>query len=202
MISDKARDLIVAAEVTSKAAYEKKYQRPEWPGGGSGVTVAIGYDLGMASAKKIRDDWRGKVSDEMLAVMASCAGVHGAPAKGLCAKVRGSILIPWDLAIEIFDTVDVPEWELTVVRHIPKAKELDPTRLGVLVSLAYNRGASFDKDGDRYREMRAIKKAVQAGDLGAVPGQIRAMKRLWSKKELPGLHVRREDEAKLWESAT
>jgi hypothetical protein len=201
MIDPKARDLIIAAEVSSKAIYEKKYQRPEWPGGGSGVTVAIGYDLGMASAKKIRADWTPHVSPTMLDVMASCAGVAGARAKTLCAKVRSSILIPWDVAIQVFDEVDVPEWERTVVRHIPKAKDLDPIRLGVLVSLAYNRGASFDKDGDRYREMRAIKKAVQAGDLDAVPGQLRSMKRLWDKQTMRGLHVRREDEAKLWESA-
>jgi hypothetical protein len=202
VISEKARDLIVEQEVSSKATYLKKYQRPEWPGGGSGVTVAIGYDLGMASRDKIERDWKDLVTPEMLSVMKSCAGVSGANARSLCAKVRGSILIPWDDAIKVFDTVDMPAWEKTVIKAIPKAKDLNPGQLGVLVSLAYNRGASFNKEGDRYREMRNIKAAVQKNELSKVPAQIRSMKRLWDKQKLPGLHVRREAEAKLWEDAS
>lgn len=196
-ISERARDLIVAAEVTSEDVYKAKYRRPEWPGGGSGVTVGIGYDLGMADRAKIIRDWQDRVSPEMLKVMASCAGVSGSAAKSLCAKVRNQILIEWDDAIAVFDDVDVPAWEKQVIRKIPKAADLNEDCLGVLVSLAYNRGASFDNSGDRYREMRAIKADVQSGNLDDVATQLRSMKRLWP--DARGLRVRREDEAKLWE---
>jgi hypothetical protein len=207
MIDPRARDLIIESEVTSKETYLKQYQRPEWPGGASGVTVAIGYDLGMASKDKIERDWKPHVSPEMLSVMKSCAGISGKNARSKCAMVRGSISIPWEDAIKVFDEVDTPEWEAKVFKTIPKAAELDPIRLGVLVSLAYNRGASFNTPRkpndtkDRYREMRAIRAAIQEDRLSDVPAQIRAMKRLWDKKTMRGLHVRRDAEADLWEKA-
>ena len=60
--SKRAIDLIVATEVTSQAYYEKKLRKPEWPGGASGVTIAVGYDLGYANEDKIRRDWTGKIA--------------------------------------------------------------------------------------------------------------------------------------------
>jgi len=41
-ISPAARDLIVEAEVSCKAAYDMRYCRMEWPQGASGVTIGIG----------------------------------------------------------------------------------------------------------------------------------------------------------------
>jgi hypothetical protein len=52
-IFDKAFDLTVSEEVASKAHYEAKLRNPEWPGGASGVTVGIGYDLGQTDRAKI-----------------------------------------------------------------------------------------------------------------------------------------------------
>jgi hypothetical protein len=51
--------------------------------------------------------------------------------------------------------------------------------------------------GDRRREMRAIKGHVADEDLDAIADEIVAMKRLWNPAELPGLHRRRDAEAKL-----
>jgi len=200
-ISTAARDLIIEQEVTSEAAYKKKYRRPEWPGGGSGVTVGIGYDLGMADRAKITRDWQDHVDPAMLKVMASCAGVYGKEARPLAARVKSQILIEWDDAIQVFDDVDMPDWEAQVTRKIPKAADLNEDCLGVLVSLAYNRGAAgFTKDGDRYREMRAIRDAIQNGNLEDVPAELRSMKRLWPDSSgVGGLRARREAEAKLWE---
>ena len=55
-ISQAAFDLIVAEEVSSQAAYNARYQRPERPGGQSGITVGIGYDCGYATPERIRAD--------------------------------------------------------------------------------------------------------------------------------------------------
>src|SRR4051812_28857019 len=44
-IHSDATSLIIACEVTSKAAYTSKYMNPIWPRGRSGVTIGIGYDI-------------------------------------------------------------------------------------------------------------------------------------------------------------
>jgi len=196
-ISQEAFDLIVAEEVSSKATYIKKYQTPEWPGASSGVTIAIGYDLGQANKAKIEADWKGLVSDEMLEVMKSCAGVTGVSAKSLTAKVKKQITIPWEKAIEVFENKDIPQWENTVIKALPNTELLSPDQFGALVSLAYNRGASFNNVGGRYQEMRQIKEAMKAKEFNKIPGYFRAMKRLWPN--LVGLRNRREHEAKLFE---
>src|SRR5215204_6101035 len=55
-VSRAGLDLLVAFEVTAPAYYEKKLRRPVWPGGESGVTVGIGYDVGVTGAKQIEQD--------------------------------------------------------------------------------------------------------------------------------------------------
>lgn len=196
-ISQAAVDLIVSAEVSSRAIYERKYRRPEWPGGRSGVTVAIGYDLGFATVAKVRADWSGKLPKHMIDAMVDCCGVTGDAARDLTARVRDKIDIPWDQAIAVFMRLDMPDWIARVCNAIPGADKLSPDCLGALTSLAYNRGASFNNSGERYAEMRDIKAHVMSGRLDLVDDDILAMKRLWP--DMRGLQLRREAEAKLWE---
>ena len=61
-LSKKSIDAIIAFEVTSPEYYEKHYQNPTWPGGDSGVTVGIGYDLGQNNRETIIMDWTGNVN--------------------------------------------------------------------------------------------------------------------------------------------
>lgn len=194
-ISQSAFDLIVREEVSSKAYYERHYTHPEWPGGASGVTIGIGYDLGYATRAKIMADWS-SLDPEMLGVMLRCAGVTGAAAQQLLPSVKALITIPWDAAISVFTNRDIPSWTALVLAKIARADRLTPTCLGVGVSIAYNRGASFDLSGERYAEMRALKQHVNANQLTLVPGDIRAMKRLWPT--VKGLRDRRDREADLW----
>ena len=76
---------------------------------------------------------------------------------------------------------------------------MPPDAQGALVSLVFNRGPGMD--GDRRREMRAVRDAVARKDLREIAGQIRAMKRLWEGQGLDGLLRRRDAEADLVESA-
>ncbi len=46
MISKKAIEMIIKHEVGGRAVYEKRYQKPIWAGGDSGVTIGLGYDVG------------------------------------------------------------------------------------------------------------------------------------------------------------
>lgn len=196
-ISQAAFDLCVRHEVTSEKYYIAHYQRPEWPGLQSGVTIGIGYDLGQASRQKIQQDWQGLVDADMLMVMMSCSGLTGNAGKAKLGEVRSKILIPWDKALKVFAQRDVPTWTAGVLRYMPEAEKLPPSCLGVLFDLAYNRGHSWSLSGDRYREMRAIKAHVQSGNWGLVPSEIRSMKRLWPNTA--GLLRRCDDRAALWQ---
>jgi GH24 family phage-related lysozyme (muramidase) len=69
-----------------------------------------------------------------------------------------------------------------------------------LVSLAYNRGASFSAPGERFLEMRNIRQHMEAKAFALIPGEFRAMKRIWAgDPNLAGLLVRRDAEAALFE---
>jgi hypothetical protein len=74
---------------------------------------------------------------------------------------------------------------------------LPPDCLGALVSLTRDRGTAYQKAGDRFTEMRAIRDHMAAFRFSAVASEIRAMKRLWP--DSPGLIERREREARLFE---
>ena len=195
--SQAAVDLIVAEEVSSKATYIKKYQRPEWPGGASGVTVGIGYDLGYATAGRIQSDWKNFLTPDVILAMQRCAGVTGVSARNLLASVRPKILVPWEAAMSVFINVDMPKWEALVLKAVPGSDKLPPDCIGVLTSLAYNRGASFSKAGDRYREMRDIRAHIASGEWDKIPGDFKSMKRIWP--DVAGLRGRRDREAALFQ---
>ena len=72
--------------------------------------------------------------------------------------------------------------------------------MAALVSLTFNRGASYAKSGPRYREMREIRGDLNTGSFNRVPGRIRSMKRLWvGMPDVRGLLRRRDEEAELFE---
>lgn len=196
-ISNAAFVLIVSEEVSNKATYEKKYRRPEWPGEQSGLTIGIGYDVGYATADRFIKDWSGHIPAAMIGALSPACGVKGEDAKTLTAQLRDMADIPWDAAMAVFAQVDVPRWEKVVSDNLPNTDKLSADCFGVLVSLSYNRGASFYKPGPRYAEMRAIKEHMSNGDFEDIPDEIRAMKRLWPNTK--GLRDRREREAVLFE---
>jgi hypothetical protein len=134
----------------------------------------------------------------MVKAMERCLGVRGDAARSLLPSVRGAISVPWDVAIKVFMERDVPQYMNEVKAHIPGADNLSPDCQGVLFSLAYNRGASFDNQGSRYTEMRMIKAHIVSGNLPAVAQDIKNMKRLWAGTGLNGLFSRRDAEAKIW----
>lgn len=195
--SKAAFDLIVEEEVSSRATYEKKYRRPEWPGASSGATVGIGYDLGQTGRDTIRSDWEGRVSASMLNAMLSASGATGAAGKTMTARVRNQIDIPWDVALAVHEECVIPRWEARVAKALPNTDRLSADCFGALLSLTFNRGPSFSNSGDRYREMRNIKAHMASGNFGAIPNEFRAMKRLWPN--LKGLLRRRDREAALFQ---
>jgi hypothetical protein len=190
--------MIVEFEVTDQQTYEKLYRQPTWPGGSSGVTVGIGYDVGYATKKQFESDWRGKISDDMIAALETALGVTGEAARPIAADLRQSVDIPWNSAIAVHSGAVIPRWAGIVDRALANCRIVGPDCFGALVSLTYNRGASYAKPGDRYKEMRAIKLYMAALRFSLIAGEIRAMKRLWPGT--PGLQNRRQREASLFEA--
>lgn len=199
-ISQDAIDLIIADEVSSPQLYQKLYQHPTWPGGGSGVTIGIGYDIGEQKSATFVTDWTGILGDADIKTLAVACGVKGDPAKPLTAQLKG-VAVTWEQASENFKDRVLPSYVALTRRSLPNTDALAPECLGALVSLVYNRGAGgFTATGDRYAEMRAIKNHMTSTLFEAIPADFRSMKRLWADNpSTAGLVKRREDEAVLFE---
>lgn len=196
-ISDAAFAAIIGFEVSSQQRYEARYRRPIWPEGRSGVTIGIGYDLGQQKAATIEADWRDQLPASMLAAAKRCAGVTGAPARQLAKDVAAAIDVPWPMALAVHRDKVLPRFVGLVERSLDNVAELSGDSLGALVSLTFNRGASYKLDGERYREMRKIRIAMRNREFSAIPGHIRDMQWIWPDSE--GLKARRRAEADLFQ---
>lgn len=191
-VSTSSLALLVQFEVSSRAHYERRLTRPMWPGEASGVTIGIGYDLGMTPKAQITSDWQGELSDIDVARLTMAHGVTGAAAATLTRSLR-DIQIPFAVAERIFYRCTLPRFAKLTRSAYPGVQSLPADAQGMLLSLIYNRGPSLA--GARRREMLAIKKIVAsaAPDLGAIAEQFESMMRLWP--ESAGLQQRRRREA-------
>ena len=191
----------------SKTALELIYdaegldQPGKWPGGMSGITIGVGYDLGYVTVDQFESDWGELFAVDLRARLTGCVGLRGIQAKRRAASV-GDIRISRAESERVFTENTLPAVVQRTGQAFPGIDKLPEDAKGALVSLVYNRGTSMvdDSPEDRRREMRAIRDAVARGDLRAIADQLRAMKRLWAGMHLDGLIARREAEAKLVES--
>ena len=198
-ISKQAIEMIIAFEVSSRKNYEDRLSIPTWPGGNSGITIGIGYDLGYRSVGTFREQWANLLSEpEFLQLEPVCE------AQGEEARLRlhqiSSVSINWDTAIKQFSDISLPIYVARTERSLPTLSELPKDCRGALVSLVYNRGASFRLKGGRFKEMRSIRQHMLRRQFDRIPEEIRAMKRIWDG--IPGLRgilIRREMEAQLFE---
>lgn len=198
-ISDDALKLIVLFEVTSEALYTQRYQKPVWPGGESGVTIGIGYDLGYVTPEWFQEDWKGHLSPALIARLTPCCLKRGAAAKALTPRLK-DVRVPWQVAYPQFKGVLIPRYTGLTVSKLPSAaKSLHPDCLGALVSLVYNRGAPFRSEKPRFRQMKRIRQHLEQDELCQVPGEYLDMRALWAgKPKMKGLVTRRELEAALF----
>jgi V8-like Glu-specific endopeptidase/GH24 family phage-related lysozyme (muramidase) len=201
VLSDTGYRLILEHETGGPGYYNNVLkQAPTWPGGKSGVTIGVGYDVGYHTLAELRTDWHAHIDETDLSRLEQTVGVRGSAAKALAASLH-DIKIPLETAGAVFDARTLPKYVKRTYTNLPRQAldVLHPHCVSALVSLVFNRGASFRKTADRYREMRAILAAMQAMDFARIPDQIRSMKRLWINKGLDGLLRRRDDEAALFE---
>lgn len=195
-ISDAAADLIIREENSSEAYYNKLCRGFEWPGGASGPTVGIGYDCGYVTRPECVDDWTPYVSSETVEALLAGVGLQGTRAQAWVRQHRRDVDITWDQALAQFRGSTLPKWIERTSRALPNCEMLNPTCFGVLVSLTYNRGPSYRREGARYTEMRNILAHMKAQKFGLIPNEIKMMSRIWPKTS--GVHKRRFNEAKLF----
>lgn len=195
------------AEFSKKALnlileYEGLNQPSKWPGGQSGITIGIGYDLGYLTVDQFESDWGEHLPPETRKRLKAVVGLRAIRAKNR-APVLADIRIKRTNAEEVFKYKTIPLYTLRASQAFPEFEKLPLDVQGALVSLVYNRGTSMvdDSPEDRRREMRAIRDAVAESDLQEIADELRAMKRLWVGKGLDGLLKRRDAEAELVESA-
>jgi GH24 family phage-related lysozyme (muramidase) len=191
-LSTKGIEAIIRWETGGESYYDPN---PEWPGGESGITIGVGWDLGHTHAGETTRAWQGRINDAALALLVSVSSHKGKAAQERLPHVR-HLGISWAAAMAVFQEVTIPTWYLRTLRIYPQVESLPGDCAAALVSLVFNRGPSLT--GERRSEMVRIQELLRAGDHAGIPAQLRAMTRLWP--EMKGLRRRREEEADLFEA--
>lgn len=194
MYSERAYELIIDFEVGGRSEYERKYQRPEWPQGESGVTIGVGYDLGYNTLSDFDAEWHRYLSDDQFRRLAGAIGKRRSAAAQYLPQVR-DIAITWDKAETVYKATTVQKFSRLVLATFPNARILHPHAFGALLSLVFNRGVALK--GERRREMMNIYSKMSSKRFAEIPLEFRAMCRLWP--DMAGLRKRRIVEAALFE---
>lgn len=193
-ISKKAIDLIIQHEIGGRDVYTRKYQKPTWAGGQSGLTIGIGWDCGYNTEAQLFSDWQGLNLNFLNALKRFC-GVKGDIVKTMMRGEVLNVIIPYNMAYDVFVKKSIPKYYSMTKKIYPQLDELNEDTRGALVSMVYNRGTNIT--GDSRKEMRAIVDLVAKKDYEGIAEQIEQSKRLWEGKGLDGLVIRREAEADL-----
>jgi hypothetical protein len=175
--SSRAILLIVTEEDGDKPYYLKYEAGFSWPGGSSGPTVGVGYDLGYEHT--VEADWTGFIDAGRIGMLNRGVGLTGERAREWVNAHRHDVAITWEESLAQFTDRGLPKWEAITREHLPNTDKLPGDCFGVLVSLTYNRGPSYDMLGSRYTEMRNIRAHMAAQHFDLIPHEILAMRRLW-----------------------
>ena len=187
---------IVKFEISSEAFYNRHLKHPSWPGGASGVTIGIGYDLGYVSAAQMRRDWGGKIADADVKTLEKVCRLKAGEASARVGLVSiKSVTVPLESARQVFYISSLPAYAAKCLKAYPGVDKLPADAQSALLSVVFNRGTA--KSGSRRREMKALEPLIANADLDGIAQQILSMKRLWEGRGLDGLLRRREREAAL-----
>jgi hypothetical protein len=189
---------IAMEEISTRKTYESRYNHPIWPGGDSGMTIGVGYDL-RHQTSNFAADWQEHLIPADYEALLPWLGKQGSKEGEVALSATRQ---PFSAAWPVFAARSIPLYVQRTEGAFPGYDALPDLCKSALVSLVYNRGTRMeDKDTVKQerREMRAIRDLIQAGDAAsrkAVPAQFEAMKRLWP--DAAGLRARRDREAALW----
>ena len=196
-LNDKCYQFIIQWEVGGGEPYYDRFcARPTWPGGDSGITIGVGYDLGQTHQDDFQSQWGPKLDPAILSRLEPTVGLTGASAQATLAALR-DIVIPWSIAQTVYREVDVPDTCTLTEGAFPGVDQLAADAQGALVSLVFHRGTRMM--GPSRTEMATIRTLVPQKDYEGIADQIESMKRLWPT--VLGLRNRRDAEAALVRSA-
>lgn len=196
----------IAREETGGLAYYDAFTRwPQFPGGASGITIGVGYDLRMNTKEDFQAVWSNHLSADVIAELSTDIGKPGTNERVKELRQLG-IEVPFKAAWQAFIQKTLPRFYHETLEAYSSLEDLPGLCQSVLVSLIFNRGASLK--GSSRTEMKAIQNILSEASelypdrfamknkLVEVADQIISMKRLWDAGS--GLLKRRDNEAKLW----
>lgn len=186
-------------------SFEGQDQPSKWPGGNSGITLGIGYDLGYKAHDEFMGDWGPHLTPDQLSRLVVALGKRAGAARKIAPQFV-DIRIGREQAEQVFAKSSIPWIKLNTAKAFPGIQRLPPDAQSALASLVFNRG--IDMEGPRRSEMRDIQESIADDTLAIsekltrIAASIRSMERLW--QGVPdvgrGLIRRREAEASLVES--
>jgi GH24 family phage-related lysozyme (muramidase) len=209
LLNQDSINLILTFEVgdADGSFYTKFLAKPTWPGGGSGITICVGIDVGATYS-----DPNVFISDLQPYIqnyaqeLSSAVGITGTAARNILSKYQ-DISIDYQTALAFFLQHDVQTTYNETAQAFPGFTDLAANCQGALVSLVFNRGSSMGSSSspgyphDTRAEMRTIRDLVPQKDYTNIANQIRSMERIWKGTSIEaGMTRRRESEAQLVES--
>lgn len=192
-LSEAGVKAIIRYEIGSDSYYNAYLRSPIWPGGDSGVTIGIGYDLGYQSEVDFKAHWADELTEGKLDRLAAVCGVTGLSARNKIDGLR-DIRISLVRARRVFMKTSLRDYGTKTLRAYPGLDALEPDAQSAIVSLVYNRGTSM-ANRDSRREMRELRDHIRNADYAAIAQSLRDMKRIWAGRNLAGLLKRRDAEA-------
>lgn len=199
----------IALEETGGLAYYQKITRfPHWPGGESGITIGVGYDLRFNKLENFQKDWGHYLPAATLQELAKDIDKQGSDLRANALKNMG-IEVPFYAAWQVFVRKTLPNFYQETLKVYPSLASLPNFCPSVLVSLVYNRGSAIN--GKNREEMANIQRILADAEQARLKGKTRAevsqlllpaadelleMKKYWPVTS--GLVKRRQQEANLW----
>lgn len=178
-------------------------EHPYWPGGKSGITIGVGWDLGYHTVAELRESWQ-TIDADALSHLEMAVGKRGAAAHALVAGLA-TATVPRPLSLRVLNASLKNYYRPLVVKLFPGTEKLPVEAQVVLISLVFNRGDSMGRDPDwltaiqldQRWEMRKMRDDVKRVDMYAMYAHLGIMKRLWEVPNQRGLRIRRRDEQAL-----
>lgn len=187
--------MIQEFETGGRSSYNRN-PHPEAPDARfSGITAGIGYDFSTVSVTVGRADWLEGLGDTNASRLAATHPWTGRTAQANLYRVK-DILVEWNIALGVFNTVDVARTLSQCRRTFPGFDDLSGNCQAAIASLVFNRGASLA--GPNRTEMRAIAGLATSQNYPAIAVQFRKMVRVWAGTSIyNGMKRRRYAEADL-----
>lgn len=189
---------------------------PHWPGGSSGLTIGMGYDLKHQTQDQLEEDWGDILTPEQLERLEDYVPTIDArgrrvdpvlDANEAAVVATRDIEIRYEDAVKVFEESILPRYEDEAYRAFPGLEDADPYMKAAVVSMVYNRGGSIPSAADaagserkrlRRKHFLEIRAAVVKKDTTAIAAALRKMKTEHTNPDTSaGLRRRREAEAQL-----